>query len=243
MANTPFLDLVKPAGTDRALVSVINSNSDKIDGGVSTLSEQIAMNALGTKTTVAALESALATLGGSMPNNSVRNVMFAIDPAQGVFKNANYTGTISRSVSGRYTVSVQSHSSVQSGGLVVGVYANSAWSWQQLAPYEKGTFTAHIYDYNTKIAEITGCSYTKIGNIYVMWYIGAIAETLNISTMLQMRNFPCSNVLGGNVYAAGVTGNFGDRTVQGNAIGLYLRPNYAGSLHANVFTFMVIGAD
>lgn len=42
MANTPFLDLVKPAGTDRALVSVINSNSDKIDGGVSTLSEQIA---------------------------------------------------------------------------------------------------------------------------------------------------------------------------------------------------------
>lgn len=42
MANTPFLDLVKPAGTDHALVSVINSNSDKIDGGVSTLSEQIA---------------------------------------------------------------------------------------------------------------------------------------------------------------------------------------------------------
>ena len=41
MANTPFLDLVKPAGTDRALVSVINSNSDKIDGGVSTISEQI----------------------------------------------------------------------------------------------------------------------------------------------------------------------------------------------------------
>ena len=41
MANTPFLDLVKPAGTDKALVSVINSNSDKIDTGVSTLSDQI----------------------------------------------------------------------------------------------------------------------------------------------------------------------------------------------------------
>ena len=41
MANTPFLDLVKPAGTDHALVSVINSNSDKIDGGVSTLSEHL----------------------------------------------------------------------------------------------------------------------------------------------------------------------------------------------------------
>jgi hypothetical protein len=31
MANTPNIDLVKPAGTDHALVSVINSNSDKID--------------------------------------------------------------------------------------------------------------------------------------------------------------------------------------------------------------------
>ena len=31
MANTTNIDLVKPAGTDYALVSVLNSNSDKID--------------------------------------------------------------------------------------------------------------------------------------------------------------------------------------------------------------------
>ena len=31
MANTANLDLVKPAGTDHALVSVLNQNSDKID--------------------------------------------------------------------------------------------------------------------------------------------------------------------------------------------------------------------
>ena len=31
MANTTNLDLVKPAGTDHALISVINQNSDKID--------------------------------------------------------------------------------------------------------------------------------------------------------------------------------------------------------------------
>lgn len=31
MANTTNLDLIKPAGTDRALVAQINSNSDKID--------------------------------------------------------------------------------------------------------------------------------------------------------------------------------------------------------------------
>ena len=32
MANTTNIDLVKPAGTDHALVSVLNANSDKIDG-------------------------------------------------------------------------------------------------------------------------------------------------------------------------------------------------------------------
>ena len=41
MANTPNLDLVKPAGTDQALISVINSNSDKIDTGFGSLSDQI----------------------------------------------------------------------------------------------------------------------------------------------------------------------------------------------------------
>lgn len=46
MANTPNLDLVKPAGTDKALVSVINSNSDKIDAGFGSLSDQIAKQAI-----------------------------------------------------------------------------------------------------------------------------------------------------------------------------------------------------
>ena len=41
MANTPFLNLVKPTDTDQALITDINNNSDKIDTGVSTLSEQI----------------------------------------------------------------------------------------------------------------------------------------------------------------------------------------------------------
>ncbi len=49
MANTPNLDLVKPAGTDKALVSVINSNSDKIDAGFGSLSDQI--GTLNSKTT------------------------------------------------------------------------------------------------------------------------------------------------------------------------------------------------
>lgn len=39
MANTTNLDLVKPAGTDKALVSVINANSDKIDAFAGTTNQ------------------------------------------------------------------------------------------------------------------------------------------------------------------------------------------------------------
>lgn len=73
MANTPFLDLVKPAGTDRALVSVINSNSDKIDTGVSTLSEQIATNNdAATYTKLSDIKSALNTLAETLSANQTK---------------------------------------------------------------------------------------------------------------------------------------------------------------------------
>lgn len=42
MANTTNLDLVKPAGTDKALVSVINANSDKIDAFAGTTNQALA---------------------------------------------------------------------------------------------------------------------------------------------------------------------------------------------------------
>jgi hypothetical protein len=45
MANTPNIDLVKPAGTDHALVSVLNSNSDKIDTFAGTTNAAIANKA------------------------------------------------------------------------------------------------------------------------------------------------------------------------------------------------------
>ena len=50
MANTTNLNLVKPAGTDKALVSVLNSNSDKIDAWAGTTDQAIAT--LNRKTTL-----------------------------------------------------------------------------------------------------------------------------------------------------------------------------------------------
>jgi hypothetical protein len=48
MANTTNLNLVKPAGTDKALVSVLNSNSDKIDAWAGTTNQ--ALSTLDAKT-------------------------------------------------------------------------------------------------------------------------------------------------------------------------------------------------
>jgi hypothetical protein len=41
MANTANLNLAKPAGTDKALVSVLNSNSDKIDAWAGTTNQAL----------------------------------------------------------------------------------------------------------------------------------------------------------------------------------------------------------
>ena len=66
MANTPNLDLVKPAGTDKALVSVINSNSDKIDAGFGSLSDQI-------ETVNSKIEKELVVFYGAYPNGKLYN--------------------------------------------------------------------------------------------------------------------------------------------------------------------------
>lgn len=244
MANTPNLDLVKPAGTDHALVSVINSNSDKIDGGFGTLSEQIAntINDFGSKT-ISGMNTAIEGKLSSMSVGESVSFKVTLTDTDSVFTTSGaHTGIATKSADSRINATL-----IRSGTSTVGYYCgtktSNGWVWQQLSPYTTGTFTAHLYDYNTKIAELSGCSYTKIGNIYVMWYIGATTEAYNIGTMLQIRNLPCGTVLGGNVYAAGVTGNFGDRTIQSSAVGLYLRPNFTGSLPAGTFTFMIIGAD
>ena len=75
MANTPFLNLVKPTDTDQALITDINNNSDKIDTGVSTLSEQCAKfnnlsNPMVTCTTNAEIENAVANQVAAMDNNT-----------------------------------------------------------------------------------------------------------------------------------------------------------------------------
>lgn len=70
MANTPNIDLVKPAGTDHALVSVLNANSDKIDNFAGSTNQAISKHELGSFTTDANFDAAIISAIGSITINT-----------------------------------------------------------------------------------------------------------------------------------------------------------------------------
>lgn len=130
MANTPFLDLVKPAGTDKALVSVINSNSDKIDGGVSTLSDQIAKLNSDENTTTDILASALAATRTTFFKGSGSGYTGNI-PAQSALNYGSFIVNVRNTY--RYVIGVNTE-----GKVFTNVYGGSSWyGWKQLAINEE----------------------------------------------------------------------------------------------------------
>ena len=112
------------------------------------------------------------------------------------------------------------------------------------AQFTSGTFTPHLYDYETYLASLGTQTYIKVGKMYFFFINTHITNTYNISTMLQIRNFPCRYILGGNVYYAGTTGQLGDRTIQilDQPIAL-IRPNFTGSFGGGnaIFTAFLVG--
>lgn len=119
---------------------------------------------------------------------------------------------------------------------------HTSWSeWGKIVIFEQGKWTAHIYDYNTKLFEVGNQDYYKVGSIYIMTLnISTFPET-TFSTMIQIRNLPCNNVVGGNLYLARGT-NEGVCTLQG-FVGarVYPRPNIKGTINGGICTGMFIG--
>lgn len=135
MANTTNLDLVKPAGTDYALISMINENMEKIDAFAGSTNQAIAQLAttenLGTSfTTLASFESALDTYCGSMTDYTSKNIYACFTTASSPFSNTYYLGTVQKIVSNRYqTVLCQTNSE----NVIYGYRTNDGWTWDFLA--------------------------------------------------------------------------------------------------------------
>lgn len=111
---------------------------------------------------------------------------------------------------------------------------------KSMAGFESGKWTPHIYDSNTKVTELPKQDWYRIGPLYVM-LISTEMPDVNIETMLQIRNIPCSRVIGGSVYYARTPSCFGDRTIQASSIGVYFRPNITGNFDGGAFTALLVG--
>lgn len=143
MASTQNLNLAKPAGTDKALVSVLNSNSDKIDAWAGTTNQ--ALSNLDTPTVTAdILASALQTTKaklfrgsgssytGTLPDNSFKWGTFSVEP----YDNGRTVFALS------------------DGHAAINYYNGTAWTgWQQLELKS-----------NIRSADITGTT-TANGNL------------------------------------------------------------------------------
>lgn len=111
------------------------------------------------------------------------------------------------------------------------------------AQFTTGTFTPHLYDYNTDLGSLGEQTYIKVGKMYFIQIYKTLTGTYNISTMLQIRNFPCKYIFGGSVYYAGTTGQFGDRTIQpASDYTALIRPNFTGSMGSGaIFGAFLVG--
>ena len=112
------------------------------------------------------------------------------------------------------------------------------------AQFTSGTFTPHLYDFDTYLGSLGTQTYIKVGKLYFFSINIKMTNTYNISTMLQIRNFPCKYILGGNVYYAGTTGQLGDRTIQtADYYAAIIRPNFTGSFGGGnaIFSAFLVG--
>lgn len=111
--------------------------------------------------------------------------------------------------------------------------------------YEEGTWTPHLYDYETKIMNLGTAYYTRIGRfVFYCYSQGNFTPSSAISTMMQIRNFPFTgNIWGGGIYIGNIAGTAGDKTVQATSNAMYIRPNLTLNANTNygAFTFWAFG--
>lgn len=147
MANTTNLNLEKPLGTDQALVSVINSNSDKIDNWAGSTNQALSNVTTAKNMNVSSLadfQSQLETLVGTMANGAVVAIHYHPAAAYAPFKNQDYYGSVYRNNANSFTVMLAYRKEIITGGK-----QGTEWSWDPLAlKSEVVNRTAYSYDIN-----------------------------------------------------------------------------------------------
>lgn len=191
MANTPFLNLVKPTDTDQALITDINNNSDKIDTGVSTLSEQIGSlnyyDQIGYFDSLSALTTVLNTEIGNMQAGESRKGRVSCTGSFGLFyNNVSYFLELKKS-SANYSSCI--FHVIGGGVIILGILASGSWSFEQLATVNQIVFD--IKQSSSKLSLAAGARGTIQINIAKTGYtpIGIITVYAGDTDVFSLNEF------------------------------------------------------
>lgn len=172
MANTTNLNLVKPAGTDKALVSVLNSNSDKIDAFAGTTNQ------------------ALSTLINTQPFNFTTSNQnnYTSPMIASVYDQVNGMKWCTLVVSGKVSGSHLTQTLMNDEGVAVRSNENGTWSSWSVKKYAlTSNLVSVMLSWNTGVGfklpdstpapvggrQIALCGRnTTNGSIYAVWYDG-----------------------------------------------------------------------
>ena len=160
MANTTNLDLVKPAGTDHALISVLNSNSDKIDAFAGQTNDSLSAEQNG----LAYIVGNTNTTGGTLVVGQFVYVKGHSTIAEGLRK-------VTASISANASITTSNTDACSEGGLNA---LNSK-------------LTTNKYDLSSAFSDITDfeyfqCMLFRSGNVVTFKISGHIKATITAST-------------------------------------------------------------
>ena len=222
MANTTNLNLVKPAGTDKALVSVLNSNSDKIDAWAGSTNQALS--------NIRNNEIVIPITADTDLNTLVKPGYYNLYSASSLV-NAPVSGTnrlgliVQRAESDSYIYQM-AFENVQSG---TGVYVRSCkggtWSaWQQLGGRDWGNASSWC----SNLESSASTYYQKYGSVRTISFQGVSRSHTEDEVLMTLPegHRPLSTVYAiGNINGTPVTINL--NATSGN-VSLYLL-NSAGS--------------
>jgi len=152
MANTTNLNLAKPAGTDKALVSVLNSNSDKIDAWAGTTNQ-----ALSNKDYLKMPQVATAAAAWALHTDLQRWTCFVPSSASDIPTSNGYFVESIR-YSANYGVQIATRDSTNDAEMYIRRINQGNWgAWQQLAIKSEpsGPFLLISEDISNSTADIS----------------------------------------------------------------------------------------
>lgn len=239
-STTDNLNLVKQANSENWSNDIHNANLQKIDdfagafgaklfplGTAQTISSATNFNNLIDIKNYVITSNTVAAACSNCPSSSAGKLCTWSIDGNGFDRTWVYGGQIYIDISGKE----YRRSMITNGSKVL-----SFGAWTQIAPYIAGTWTPKLYDYETYKRDLTQQAYFKIGNFYVMFIYQSNIDYSGITTMVQYRNLPCTNCIGGTVYLQGRKGSIAKDIgayIQGSSNRAYVRENIVSTDFSN----------